>query len=396
MTETRLLQENDFVTYLCIFALPLKFRARPHKSIGENCSMKVQESVSDYDYFIKRSLLGNIFQTREYYEVLKEIGWDPFVLTVMDGKECYGGLIAYSPISVPVVSRFFHRVFVYFGPVIQAKDGRVLRLLLEHLNLKAKQMGAIRVDIRTPLPFPQQHKIFAQQNFERYDAGGDYSILIDLTKDSNTLWYGLKKTFRKRIRKALKEGVYLKKVEAPEELHSLYQIYLNTSKRRKFFPYPFAFFKALWSQLEPRGFAQFLIALYKKQVIAGMINMVYKGKVTTFISGSLRRFWKLNPNHVLQWHSIVRSKKDLHAHTFDICHLPATKTKSQNKIDYYTFKTSFGGSLVKESSFYYKITSRFRYSLFRSINGFSENLVQNLARERHSTNWKCCNSQRLG
>ncbi len=350
--------------------------------------MKVQESVSDYDYFIKHSPLGNIFQTREYYEVLKDSGWDPFVLAVMDGKKCYGGLIAYSPISVPVASRFFCRTSVYFGPVIQTNEDRVLELLLEHLGLKAKQKGAIRVDIGPPLPFPQQYEIFKQQNFVRYDLDGDYSILIDLTKDLRELWSELKKTFRKRIRKALKEGVCLKKVETLEELHSLYQIYLSTSKRRKFFPYPFTFFKALWSRLEPRGSAHFLIAVYKKQTIAGMINMAYKGKVTTFISGSSERFWKLNPNHALQWYSIEQSKEDLHAHTFDICHLPATKPNSKNKIDYYTFKTSFGGSLIKERSFYYKITSRWRYNLFGSIDKFSENLVQNLQRIRHSADLK--------
>lgn len=347
--------------------------------------MKEIEFLSDYTDFIKRSPVGNIFQTQEYFNILKAIGWNPFALAVVDGDHCRGVLIGYSPIGIPVISRVIRNIFVYLGPVVQNEDTESLKLLLGNLVRKAKQMNAIRIFLRTPFPFPQQYRIFTEQDFVKHDVGGEYSVLIDLTKELDVLWSQVKKTFRKRIRQARKKGVYLKKIETLEELFAFYQIYLNTSKRRQFFPYPFTFFEALWSQLQPKELGQFLLAIYNGKIIAGMINLAFNGKVMTFISGSLPKYWNLNPNHMLQWYSIEQSKEGLHAHTFDIFHVTATKPKLSNDIDYYTFKTSFGGQLVKESSFYFRTISHFRHNLYRIMTEFSSDLFQPFARRRHST-----------
>ncbi len=345
--------------------------------------MELADSLSSYNQLINNSSMGNIFQAPEYFHVLKEIGWNPFILTVMDRKKCKGGLLAYAPIGIPVFSRVFCNVFVYLGPVIQPDDSDTLRLLLEQLSFKAKQMGAVKLYLRTPLPFPNQYHVFKQENFKIYDNDGDYSIFIDLTKDKEELWSEVQKTFRKRVRKASKEGVGVKKVQTLEELNAFYNMYLKTSQRRGFFPYPYAYFKAIWSQFEPNGFAQFLIAIYQKKVIGGMLNLAYNGKVSTFISCSLKKFWKLNANHALQWDSILRSKEELHAHTFDIFHLTSSKPDSKNKIDYYTFKMGFGGSLIKESSFYYKVISQFRYKIFTTVTNLSQDFIQKFAQQRH-------------
>ncbi|MDH5266415.1 MAG: peptidoglycan bridge formation glycyltransferase FemA/FemB family protein [Candidatus Bathyarchaeota archaeon] len=345
--------------------------------------MEVKESVSDYMRFLECSSLANAFQSRQFCELWRKIGWDPFVLGVVNGENCYGGLLAYVPHSIPVVSQFFLRTFVYFGPLVEPRNNpKVLDLLLSSLCVKAKRQGAMRIDVRAPILFPQQDEVFLRNGFVRYDVGGEYSVHINLRKEVDALWSDVKSGCRKRIKRAIRKGIVVRKVETVRELKEFYQIYLTTARRRSFFPFPFQFFEVLWTQLEPRGLAQLLIALNNMSVIAGRVNVKFRGKVTTFISCSLKEFWKLNPNHALLWHSIVKSKEE-NAHTFSIMHLQSSKPKSSDAIDYHTFKTSFGGSLVKESAFYYRVVSPVKFHLFRGISSLLEKQVQNLQRIRY-------------
>lgn len=350
--------------------------------------VEVKESVSDYMHFLECSSLGNAFQSGQFYGLWRKIGWDPFVLTVVNGENCYGGLLAYVPHSIPVISQFFLRAFVYFGPLVEPPNNtKVLDLLLSSLCVKAKRQGAMRIDVRAPILFPQQHEVFSRNGFVRYDVGGEYSVHINLRKEVDVLWKDVKSGCRKRIKRAIRKGIVVKKVETGQELKEFYQIYLMTARRRDFFPYPFRFFEVLWNQLEPRGFAQLLIALNNRSVIAGRVNVKFRGKVTTFISCSLKESWNLNPNHALLWHSVVKSKEE-NAHTFSIMHLQSSKPKASNEIDYYTFKTSFGGSLVKESAFYYGVVSPVKFHLFRGISNLLEKQAQVLQRIRYSARLK--------
>ena len=345
--------------------------------------MEVTESVSDYKCFSENSSLLNVFQSLEFLQLWRKIGWNPFVLTAVNGKNRYGGLLAYVPHSIPIISQFFLRIIVYFGPILEPRNNpEVLDLLLDSLCTKARQQGAMRVDVRAPILFPNQDEVFAQNGFVKFNPGGEYSIRINLRKRIDALWNEVKSGCRKRIKRAIRKGILVKRIETLQELREFYQMYLMTARRRDFFPYPFRFFKVAWERLEPQGLAQLFIVSYNQSVIAGRINVRFGGKVTTFISCSLKEFWHLNVNHMLLWHSIIRSKEE-NAEIFTIIHLQHSKPKNPNEIDYYTFKTSFGGSLVKESAFYYRVVSPMKFQLLRGISNLLEKYAQNLQRIRY-------------
>ena len=329
-------------------------------------SMGTINKIRDLELLNKQYDLGNFFQSREFYEVLRLANLNPFIITASKPK-LSAGLLAYTLPGRPIVSHFFPNLIVYYGPILaENADKNALDILLRNLDSEAEERRAIRVDIRTPSPFCELHNVFEKNGYVRYDPGGEYSIIIDLTRDEDTLWSEMRRNTRRAIRKAAEKKVKIREVATERDVRSFYEIYASTAERRKFTPYPFSFLDAFRFKLEPKGVAKFFLAWYRGRPIAGILNTIYNGQSVPFIAASLKEYWKLYPNHLLFWHSICWSKVEAKAEIFKLYHLPRSRS-AKNGIDYHMFKTSFGGKLVRECAFYYKVISPFRLQLLESI-----------------------------
>jgi len=281
-------------------------------------------------------------------------------------------LLAYTPPSSPFIPRFLSNLAVYYGPVLaENADPNTLGTLLGNLDSEARRRGIARVDIRTPFPPPTLNDVFLQNGYTRFDPGGEYSVIIDLAKDENTLWMEMKKYARRNIRKSNRRNIEIKEVTNDQELRSFYQIYLHTAIRREFVPYSFSFFDALKSKVQPKKIAKFFLAWHGEKPIAGILNVTYNGQSIPFIVISLKHYWKLSSNHLLFWHVMCWSKIKGKAQTFKLYHLPKSKC-SQNGIDYHSFKTSLGGDLIRESSFYYKNISPLKVQILEKVNRLAQ------------------------
>jgi len=240
----------------------------------------------------------------------------------------------------------------------------VLDSLLKNLCYTLKQSGAIRLKVRTPFPFPYGYKIFSKNGFTREIVKGEYSVFIDLRKDLATLWKEMKRFARRSVEKAIERGVEVKGVETEMDLHQFYRMYVETALRRGFKAYPYRFFDALWTQLEPKGLVKFFIASWKKKPIGGILNTSYAKESVPYISCSLRKFWDHHPNHILFWHSIKWSKEVAGSSLFKLYHVSPKRERIQG-VDYYSFKTCFGGDLLEERTFYRKIISPAKFKIFK-------------------------------
>jgi lipid II:glycine glycyltransferase (peptidoglycan interpeptide bridge formation enzyme) len=325
--------------------------------IRKETEMKVTNSIDAYQSFLDKSDQGNLFQTKIFYEILRKIRWNPLALTVMENNDCVGGLLAYLPLNVHFPKSFYPMAVVLDGPI--ALNSTALSVLMDSLDEEIRKLGVTKIEIIAP--FPCDHRVFLKRNYVLQHTGGEYSITIDLDNSIDKLWSEVKRGCRKRIKKALKMGVEVKEVESEEQLKEFYTVYLDTSKRRGFLPIQYSLFEEMWKYSLKNKIAQFLTAVYKGKTIAGRINTAYLGKVNTFKSFSFDQSWNLNPNHLFMWGSICRSKEEK-AKSFNIFYLPDKKEIDQ-KGDYYTFKTSFGGKMLRNRAFYYKIPSPLRYQV---------------------------------
>jgi len=312
-------------------------------------------------------LQGNIFQSKEFYEVLLDTGWKPSIfITRGENREVIGHLIAFNPpIPISILSRFLSSTYVVFGPVLRDVDGSIaLEDLLKSLEVWAKTSNSVLVNVK--VPFGEKHEeIFKKRGFLRLSPLlSDYSVVIDLRKSRDILWKELDGRSRTAIRKAEKSGIKIAEIQTLEELHRYYDIYLALTRREKAYPYPFKFFKSIISHLVPLNMARFFLAYYQGKPIAGVTILVGNNKAMYFNGASLPEHRNLGVNNLLIWHSICWSHDIAKARIFDLYGIPCNQEYGgEVERGLYKFKTSFGGAIVQECAYYDKILFPFRYKI---------------------------------
>ncbi len=315
------------------------------------------------------SAQGNFFQSSDFLEALKKGGWKTEYMKTRKG-DCEASVLAFAASRVPIYHRLFPTYRVLYGPCIRKVTGMnssaALSLLLRKLCGRVRKSGAMLLTVATPFPFPYAYEEFREMNFTRVLLGYEYTVFIDLEKDLETLWGDMKRFARRSIKKAEKKGLEVRGVDTKDELKEFYKMYASTAFRRSFQPFPFKFFDTIWSQAEPKGRAKFFMAWLGRKPVGGILNTFYGSESVPYIACSMKDFWHYRPNHVLFWHSMKWSKEVAGSRVFKLYHLPSGKVNHEG-IDYYTFKTCFGGHLAEERTFYHKILSPMRYRLSQSI-----------------------------
>lgn len=340
----------------------------------------MRTATADNVCFFPVSRAENFFQSSEFQQVLQTSGWKTVRLQLQErGHE--SSVLAFAPQKLPFHHGLFPCFSVFYGPCLD-HDGTetnltVLDSLLKSLLSTLKHDGATSLDVRTPFPFPYGYKIFSKNGFTRKVANGDYSVFIDLRKDQATLWSEMKRFARRNVKKAIAKGVEVRGVKTETELHKFYEMYIDTGRRRGFGTHPYRLLKAFWTQLEPKGAVKFLMAWWKDKPIGGILNTFYDGESVPYIACSLSRFWDFHPNHMLFWHSMIWSKEVANSSVFKIYHLPPRRERVQG-IDYYTFKTCFGGRIVEECTSYEKIISPVKLKILQALVRLENHRCSNL------------------
>jgi len=331
--------------------------------------VKMDNTIAECSDIYSGSMKDNFFQSLDFIKVLRQIGWRTVFLG-FPKRRYQASVLSFAPRGILGYDDLFPCYQVLYGPCMQAigrdHDPEVLDSLLKDLCFSLRRYGAVSLSVRTPFPFPTGYEVFRKNGFAREITQGEYSVIIDLEKDLDTLWKEMKRFARRDVKTAVEKGVEVRDVETEMELRQFYRIYAETGDRRGFRPYPYHLFEALWNQLEPNGKVKFFIALWKKKPIAGILNTFNNEESVPYIACSMSNLWKLHPNHLLFWHSIKWSREVAGSSIFKLYHVPHKREKV-NGIDYYTFKTCFGGYLVEECTFYQKIISPAKFRIFQTL-----------------------------
>lgn len=319
--------------------------------------------------FLRKAEEGNPWQSIEWINSIQNHpAIHPFLLIAEKDDEIVGGVMGSIGMGKSI-TRFFKIIKVSHGPIItnnnvgdNLQEG-TLRAINEGLLGKARDVGAFLVDVKSP--FLWGSDIFAASGFtaERYST--PCSVIFDLTEGEETLFKGMKKSTRRSIRKAEKFGVSIEVVKTREQMSEYYNIYLKKIQRTGAnLCYPFSVFESLME--EKNKIAVFFIARYKSKAIAGKGNLLWNNNIWAWDNSSLPEYWHLNSNRLLMWHSLKWSVENKYKN-FDLYGLPCKPEGSGKHIDWYIFKTCFGGQIVRKLNYYVSIVSPMRWMLWSKL-----------------------------
>ncbi len=231
----------------------------------------------------------------------------------------------------------------YLNPIyLSSIDNEVLtRILVSQFEfLIKKKFSYIQWRLNTEIIDPNH---FRKIKNIKIDEMGTFLLKID--PDEDTMWMRMESRGRNMVRKAIKKGVQIKKLQGSQrEIELFYEMLKATfERRRKTPPHSFKLYKSLITNLAEANRLLFLSAKVEGKIVA-MGIFPFDNRMIYFMSGaSIPIAGKYAANNLLQWYVIKFAiEKGLKFYDLGGTGIPS--------ID--RFKKSFGGTPYK----YLKIT----------------------------------------
>jgi len=243
--------------------------------------------------------------------------WKPIYLAAEnDGVVCGMMMvlvkkIPYSPYSIMYCPK---------GPVWNYEDIDTLAALLAHTRRIGAEHNAIflRIDpnIREDAivdgkdPFKSFGFIHLEQRWTFWNSPRDV-YRIDLTKinKADDHFNMMDRDTRRCIRKAAKEGVTIEPATRKSELEKFYKIFSEHSMARGFMIRGYEYQSKLWDEYVEKGNGRLFLAMYKGEMIGGLICIQFARKHLAMHMGTPYKYQKLQANYAYLWESIKWAKE---------------------------------------------------------------------------------------
>ena len=229
----------------------------------------------------------NIFSTPYMYDVWNETpGYKSFTFFAIDRNEEIKGILSgyLQTVSPGVLSKISTRAVLMQSPV--ALDDEALSTLLKHY-ISFMKRKAVYTEIRNNYNTSKQRHIYEESGFHYEDH---LDIIVDLSQSENILWEQIHSKRRNEIKKAIKSGVFVSKLNNDYLVES-YSIIKEVYNRAKL-PLPsILFFKnALQKSTQNIGMIIYG-AFFTDKLIGTMFTLQYKNTVFDFFAGSISEYY---------------------------------------------------------------------------------------------------------
>jgi len=297
---------------------------------------------NDWSEFVFNHPHGNIFQTPEMAEVYKNTkNYEPISLAVVDENDNIIAILLAVVIKEMngFLGSFSARSIIQGGPLlVESERGlNAASLLIEEYNKFAKKY-ALYSEIRNiydTLQFKSLFEIFGY-NFEDH-----LNFLIDLNKSKDEVWMQIHRSMRKNIKRAQKKGVIIEEIEDKFYIQTFYNFLKEVYHDVKVPLADISLFESIFDILVSKGMAKFHLAKYNGEYIGGRLSFIYKKVIHADSVGVPRKYKKLYPNPLLNWHVMMWGSENGYQ-TFDF----GGAGKPDKEYGVREFKRQFGGKLV--------------------------------------------------
>jgi hypothetical protein len=286
--------------------------------------------------------------------------YDPFLITVYDGSEVVGVVLAtvirhyrWMP------RRYTGRCMVIGYPEVaeRADSKEIAAQLLDRLNEESRRIS-LYTEIRNVVGDGLFSPLLGERN---YNASDWFNIVNPLPGDVDTAFNQVSPSKRRQIKIAENRGVMIKAASNMDEINAFYVILQDLySHIAKPLP-PRLFFQRFFKDTQNTGRGVILIAYHEKQVIGGVMC---PGDDTTlyewYIAGMDRTQRELYPSAVLTWSAIAYAVRNGYRY-FDFM----GGGKADKAYGVRDFKLRFGGEL-QQAIRYRKKHNTFWYALIKA------------------------------
>ena len=260
------------------------------------------ESRVDWNAFVENHPFGWLYHRSEWCEVL--VGsfrhMKPRYLALIESEtdsiraalplfEVNSWLTSRRLVSVPFAT--------LFDPLVS--DAEELKVLLDAAVRLSAERRCRYLEIRTM----QSDGYAADGRLARTETFRFHNIELDTEPDK------LKKSFhrscvRQRIDRALKSDIEVQWPDGEESLKTFYWLFQRTRSRIGLPTQPWRYFLTMWHRFFPLNQIALVCAVRDSQLLAGLLLLVWKDRVSAEFYAWDDRYVSLSPGHLLFWESI--------------------------------------------------------------------------------------------
>ena len=253
-----------------------------------------------WDEHLKELPHATPFHTRDWLEGLEEVRggrWVP--LGIFRGRELVGLFPAFWVRKHGVMffaSPLSGWATAYLGPLCPPE---ILREVLDRFLRLGREGGADYAEVLLHPDLPPDALPLRR------------TYILPLEGGKEHLWKGLKRECRNRVRKALKEGVEVRRVEDPGFVDIYWRMAEDMySGLGRLPPIPKDFIGLVWERFRPRGHLRALSAEHGGRPVAAAFFLLYRDTVYFWDGVSLRDAHRLAPNNLLHWTFIEQAVEE--------------------------------------------------------------------------------------
>lgn len=273
--------------------------------------IKIIDEIAEGDFttwgtFVENHSQGNFFQSPRAFELFYSVdGYEPLLLVAYKNNKIVGSLLAVFTKEGGGIKGFLSRRFIVWGgPLVLGREPTVYSELLKNLNQIASRK-AIYIQFRNFFDLSSFRDVFEFNGFEFEEH---LNILIDLTKNEESLWQEVHSKRRNEIRRARKEGTKFVVSESIEALHESFKVLEEVYQRAKL-PLPKReFFENAYKLLGRKHFKVFN-ATVEDKIIGVMFALIFKDTIYDWYAGSYKDYYKKYPNDLIPWEVFLWGKE---------------------------------------------------------------------------------------
>jgi lipid II:glycine glycyltransferase (peptidoglycan interpeptide bridge formation enzyme) len=281
---------------------------------------------------------GNILQGKEFIEQKVAAGWKARYVLIDDRA------VAFMEKSVPFLGKVW---YAPKGPsTVSLSD---LGKLVGAISSFAREQGVFTVKIEPELDYRTDMSSLGllptapiQYNYS--------TVYVDLSPSIDEILAGLNQKGRHAVRRAERDGVSVKAVEASDEnCQIMYDLFSETAGGAGFAIRPPEYYRSFYRAYESEGRGQLFFAYFEGNVVAGAFAMVQGVKSMYKDGASVRERTAYGASHLLQWH-VIQWAKEHGSLSHDLAGVPPIKDIKDPNHPFSglaRFKTSFNKEVTQ-------------------------------------------------
>lgn len=302
---------------------------------------------------------GNIFSSYEYAEQKRLTGYTPHFVFVDNLA------ITVLEKNTPPMGRLW---YLPKGPEVTS-SGELLEVMKKLAPLARKRhVFAIRIETELPRT---EGAILVKHGLKKAAPiiPNPSTITLDISQPLDDVLLKLPQKGRYAIRRAERDGVTVKRVQAtPKNCATMYKLLQETAEGQ-FGIRNYDYFESFWQLFEAAGYGQLFFAYVDKKVVAGAYAMVYGHKSTYKDGASIRKRTVYGASHLLQW-EVISWAKEHGSILHDFCGSPPSDHIDDPTHPHYgigLFKTAFNKTVTDYIGCYDYVLSPPRYAAWTKL-----------------------------